>query len=126
MADYDHRRSSPNYAANDSFNRRMSQRGNSPAEMSFTEHHSSAYSKRHNEEAIRAMADGAEEEEAGLKAIPFKVVMLGDVSVGKTCIVQRYIYNQYEIQQNTLSANFASKTLVVDPPGQFHKTKVKL
>ena len=52
--------------------------------------------------------------------------MLGDVSVGKTCIVQRYIYNQYEIQQNTLSANFASKTLVVDPPGHLHKTKVKL
>ena len=52
--------------------------------------------------------------------------MLGNVDVGKTCIVQRYIYNTYETQQNTLSANFATKVLVVDPPGSLKKTKVKL
>ena len=51
-----------------------------------------------NEDAVRAMAEGESEEDAELRAVPFKIVMLGDVSVGKTCIVQRYIYNQFEVQ----------------------------
>ena len=72
------------------------------------------------------MAEGEEEEEAHLRAIPFKLVMLGNMDVGKTCIVQRYIHNQYAIQATTLAANYATKILVVDPPGHLKKTKVKL
>ena len=30
-----------------------------------------------------------------LQATPFKVVMLGDASVGKTCLVNRFIKNTY-------------------------------
>jgi len=40
-----------------------------------------------NDESLNAMATGENDEDAGLKAIPFKIVMLGDVSVGKTCLV---------------------------------------
>ena len=95
--------------------------------MSFGESHGpSSYSKRMNDESLQAMAEGESEEDGDLVAVPFKIVMLGDASVGKTCIVQRYIYNQYSIQQNTLSANFASKILVVKPNGHQVKTKVKM
>ena len=58
--------------------------------MSFTSNsHGSPnnYSKRMNDETLNALARGDEAEDADLKAIPFKIVMLGDVSVGKTCIV---------------------------------------
>jgi len=30
-----------------------------------------------------------------LQATPFKVVMLGDASVGKTCLVNRFVKNTY-------------------------------
>ena len=64
--------------------------------MSFTSTTSpSHYSKRIGEESIRAMADGEDEEEKNLRAVPFKIVMLGNVDVGKTCIVQRYIHNHF-------------------------------
>ena len=86
-------RRAPNYSANESFNRRLSNRESqsfrtgSP-EMSFNNIGSpNNYSKRMNDESLNAMATGENDEDAGLKAIPFKIVMLGDVSVGKTCLV---------------------------------------
>ena len=60
-------------------------------------HGPSSYSRRMNDESLQAMAEGESEEDGDLKAVPFKIVMLGDVSVGKTCIVQRYVYNHYQI-----------------------------
>ena len=51
--------------------------------------------------------------------------MLGDVSVGKTCIFKRYFYDTYEIEANTLSACFESKQVVVNPDGTQRK-KIKL
>ena len=57
-----------------------------------------SYSRRMNEESLQAMSEGQSEEDADLQAKPYKIVMLGDVSVGKTCIVQRYIYNQFGMQ----------------------------
>lgn len=46
-----------------------------------------AYSKRMNDESLQAMSEGQSEEDSDLQAKPYKIVMLGDVSVGKTCIV---------------------------------------
>ena len=108
MVDYDDRQKAPNYSANESFNTRLSRQNTfekSPRasgyglsgspEMSFTSASPSHYSRRVGEESIRAMAEGEEEEEKGLRAVPFKIVMLGNVDVGKTCIVQRYIHNHF-------------------------------
>ena len=64
-------------------------------------------------------------EDKDLKATPFKCVMLGDVSVGKTCIFKRYFYNTYEVAENTLSACFESKVVVCNPTGTERK-KIKL
>lgn len=106
MVDYDDRQKAPNYSANESFNKRLSRREVSPRasgkglsgspEMSFTSTSPSHYSRRAGEESIRAMVDGEEEEERNLRAVPFKIVMLGNVDVGKTCIVQRYIHNHFQ------------------------------
>ena len=52
--------------------------------------------------------------------------MIGDASVGKTSIVDRYINNKYDPQQNTLSAALSTKVLDVTPKGHFSSTKVKL
>ena len=73
------------------------------------------------------LAMGIEEtpEDQKLKATSFKCVMLGDVSVGKTCIFKRYFYDTYEIEANTLSACFESKQVVVNPDGTQRK-KIKL
>ncbi|MCQ2816333.1 MAG: GTP-binding protein [archaeon] len=47
-----------------------------------------------------------------------KVVLVGDSGVGKTCMISRYIYNQFKEQSDsTLGASFASKTIVL-PKGQ--------
>ena len=44
----------------------------------------------------------------------FKVVMLGDAGVGKTCIVQRYITGAFSDQtESTLGSNFFKKTISV-------------
>ena len=74
------------------------------------------------------MATGKAQEddaEANLKPIPFKICLVGNGSVGKTCIVERYINDNFAIQQNTLSAAFSTKTLTVTPRG-YQTTKVKM
>ena len=43
----------------------------------------------------------------------YKVVMLGDAGVGKTCIVNRYIKNNFTQVESTLGSNFSSKLLSV-------------
>ena len=64
-------------------------------------------------------------EDSNLKAVPYKCVMLGDVSVGKTCIFKRYFYNTFEVEANTLSACFDSKQVITNPTGTERK-KIKL
>ena len=73
------------------------------------------------------LAMGIEEtaDDQKLKATPFKCVMLGDVSVGKTCLFKRYFYGTYEIEANTLSACFESKQVIVNPDGT-QRRKIKL
>ena len=70
------------------------------------------------------MTDGSSTDPR-LKPIPFKVCFIGNSSVGKTCIVERYVNNKFSAQANTLSAAFTAKTLTVDPSG-IQPTKVKL
>ena len=45
------------------------------------------------------------------KAKPYKVVMLGDSSVGKTCLVNRFIKSRYQESEPTLAQDFQSKTV---------------
>lgn len=45
----------------------------------------------------------------------FKVVLIGDVSVGKTCALKRFRYGTYsEKHANTIGVDFTLKTLEVD------------
>lgn len=45
----------------------------------------------------------------------FKVVLIGDSSVGKTCIVQRFKHGTYvEKHGNTIGVDFTIKTVDVD------------
>ena len=39
----------------------------------------------------------------------FKVVMLGEAGVGKTCIVNRYVKGDFQPTQASLGASFMSK-----------------
>ena len=71
------------------------------------------------------MARGVNDSDTHLKAIPFKICIIGNSSVGKTCLVNRYINNTFAVQQNTLAAALMDKVEVVEPPG-VQRTKVKL
>ena len=45
----------------------------------------------------------------------FKVVLIGDVSVGKTCALKRFRYGTYsEKHANTIGVDFTLKTLEVN------------
>ena len=45
----------------------------------------------------------------------FKVVLIGDVSVGKTCTLKRFRYGTYsEKHANTIGVDFTLKTLELD------------
>lgn len=45
----------------------------------------------------------------------FKIVLIGDAGIGKTCIVQRFKSGNYvERQGSTIGVDFTMKTLVID------------
>ena len=45
----------------------------------------------------------------------FKVVLIGDVSVGKTCALKRFRYGTFsEKHANTIGVDFTLKTLEID------------
>ena len=56
----------------------------------------------------------------------YKVVMLGESFVGKTCIVNRYIKGQYITSESTIGSNFSSKfeTVVLDKQPTPYKVKL--
>lgn len=56
----------------------------------------------------------------------YKIVMLGDAGVGKTCIVQRYINNKFTETEATLGSNYSAKVIQIQPPGKLQPVKVKL
>lgn len=59
-------------------------------------------------------------------AIPFKIVMLGDSSVGKTCLVNRFIKNSYFEAEPTLAQDFKSKTLEVNENGKLQQVRLQI
>ena len=50
-------------------------------------------------------------------AIAFKVVMIGDSSVGKTCLVNRYTKNKFTPQDPTLGQDFKAVNTKVNHQG---------
>ena len=56
----------------------------------------------------------------------YKVVMLGEAGVGKTCIVSRYVKGDFQPTQASLGASFMSKDVTTKPPGMHEETKIKL
>ena len=94
---------------------------------------SNPYSRRMNADTVDEMARGTQVsrgtnggvDDPREKPIPFKICFIGNSSVGKTCIVERYVNNTYSVQANTLSAAFSTKVLVAQPKG-LDKTKCKL
>lgn len=45
----------------------------------------------------------------------FKIILVGDAGVGKTCIVQRFKNGIFiERQANTIGVDFTLKTIIVD------------
>lgn len=63
-------------------------------------------------------------ESSGQKS--YKIVMLGDAGVGKTCIVNRYIKGQFSDTEATLGSNYSAKVIEMTPPGVMTPVKAKL
>ena len=62
----------------------------------------------------------------GIKS-SYKIAMLGDAGVGKTCLVNRYIENSFNYEAvSTLGANYCAKVINVQPQGITHPVKIKL
>jgi GTPase SAR1 family protein len=59
--------------------------------------------------------------------LTFKVVIIGDKSVGKTSIVRRYLDNTFTTGvESTIGAQFTSKVLEIEPIEGMPSVKVKL
>lgn len=56
----------------------------------------------------------------------YKLVMLGEAGVGKTCLVNRYIKGAYSQAESTIGSNYCSKVETVKPQGVAQPVKVKL
>ena len=56
----------------------------------------------------------------------YKIVMLGDAGVGKTCIVNRYVKNQFSETESTLGSNYSAKVIQMQPQGVIKPVKAKL
>lgn len=58
----------------------------------------------------------------------YKVVMLGESGVGKTCIVNKYIKGTFTagLNEPTIGSNYCSKVETVQPQGVVQPIKLKL
>ena len=65
------------------------------------------------------------EEEEDKKAIPCKVVLIGESGVGKTSIIKRYITNKFSATiGSTPGANFTTKTVFLEDEKQSIKYEI--
>mmetsp|Transcript_11046 Transcript_11046/g.13964 ORF Transcript_11046/g.13964 Transcript_11046/m.13964 type:complete len:99 (-) Transcript_11046:1197-1493(-) len=82
---------------------------------------------RINTDNIGALAAGKQlNEEDAKQAVPFKICLVGNAAVGKSCIVDRYINDNFSLNSAaTLSAEFFTKVVTATPPG-CPPTKVKM
>lgn len=56
--------------------------------------------------------DGLDQSQSGANTNTFKVVIVGDKSIGKTCIIKRFQDNQFkENEEMTLGAQFYAKKM---------------
>ena len=68
------------------------------------------------------MAEGEDDEK---KAIPCKVVLIGESGVGKTSIISRYISNSFNsVLASTPGANFTTKTVFLKDKNQSIKFEI--
>ena len=86
-----------------------------------------ASGQRINTDNIGALASGKKlTEDDAKQAIPFKICLVGNAAVGKSCIVDRYINDNFANNSAaTLSAEFFTKVLTVSPPG-YPPAKIKM
>ena len=56
----------------------------------------------------------------------FKIVMLGDSSVGKTCLVGRFLKGSYNEQAPTIVQNFDAKTLNITQNGEQIQVRLQI
>ena len=62
----------------------------------------------------------------GGNSFSFKVIMVGEAGVGKTCIVNRLVKNSFSNVEANVGANFSSKVMTVQPSCFQQPEKVKL
>jgi len=61
------------------------------------------------------MATNLTSEQSTVGKFKFKVVFLGDQAVGKTCLIQRYLYDSFDdTHQATIGIDFVSKAMYVE------------
>ena len=69
------------------------------------------------------MSEGVEEDDK--KAIPCKVVLIGESGVGKTSIISRYLLNKFSATLgSTPGANFTTKTVFLEEENQSIKYEI--
>ena len=43
-----------------------------------------------------------------------KIILIGDTNVGKTCLVKRYLQNQYSGTENTIGLEYATRDIMIE------------
>ena len=55
----------------------------------------------------------------------YKIVLVGDSGVGKSCLLSRFTYNEFSVEsKTTIGVDFATKSVIID--GKVVKVQVSL